>query len=240
MKTSQLAMLSALGVIVLFTVGTAVSLRFSQPANGAEVSEFSGERTTRAHDATGFTGIDASGEWEISVTQGDAWQVELSYPTELEDSLNLRVVNGRFILDYNLRRGWRDRVRLRDELRVTARITMPALERAQLSGASLLTFSGFTGDELEIESSGASRIEGMDSRYAELELDMSGAGAADLRGVVTTTARVDISGAPNATLQMAGGDLSGSMSGAGSLVYYGTTRSQSISTSGAARVRQRE
>jgi hypothetical protein len=238
MKKSHTAMLSAVGAVVLLTIGAAASLRFSQSANGAELPELSGERTTRTHEATGFTGIDVRGEWQVEVVHGDSWQVELSYPVELENYLDLRVAAGRFILNYDVERGvWRRRDR--NPLNVTAHITMPALEEAELSGAAVLTFSGFEGKELEIESSGAAKIEGTDSRYADLELDMSGAGSADLRGVATTNARVDISGAPDVTLLMAGGDLSGDMSGAGTLEYYGTTRSQSIDTSGVAKVRQR-
>ena len=240
MRKSDTAMLAALGVAVVLTIGAAASLRFSEPANGAERPEFSGQRTTRAHEATGFSGIEARGEWEVTLVRGDSWQVELSYPTELESYLDLRVTNGRFILSYNFGRGGRNGVRLRDELRVTARITMPALEEAELSGATSLTFSGFEGPTLEIESSGASKIEGTDGRYAELELDMSGAGSVDLSGVPTRDVDVDMSGAANVTLQMDGGDLSGNMSGAGKLEYYGTTRSQNIETSGAASVRQRQ
>ena len=117
---------------------------------------------------------------------------------------------------------------------------MPALEDVELSGASKLELSGFEGSALDIDASGASSIEGKDSRYDKLELSMSGAGSADLSGVTTTDAHVDLSGAQNVTLRMAGGSLSGDLSGASRLEYFGTAARVDVDTSGFAGVEHRE
>ena len=69
---------------------------------------------------------------------------------------------------------------------------------------------------------------------------MSGAGSVDLDDVATTDAEVTASGATNVRLRMAGGRLTGHMSGAGNLVYFGTVSEQSVSSSGMVNIRRAE
>jgi hypothetical protein len=113
---------------------------------------------------------------------------------------------------------------------------MPALESVTLSGASELDFTGFEGERLAITATGAVDIEGEASRYGALELAMTGAGQADLREMAVTDAEISLAGAADVTLQMAGGALTGGMSGAGRVRYYGPVREQSIATTGVATV----
>jgi hypothetical protein len=68
---------------------------------------------------------------------------------------------------------------------------------------------------------------------------MSGAGNIDFDDVLVTNADVQVSGAGNLRLNMAGGRLTGHMSGAGNLDYRGTVSEQSVSTSGVVNVRRR-
>jgi len=70
-----------------------------------------------------------------------------------------------------------------------------------------------------------------------LVLDSSGASEVDFEDVTVTTATIDMSGAANLILTMDGGDLTGDISGAGNIKYYGTVATQDIDTSGAANVR---
>ena len=67
---------------------------------------------------------------------------------------------------------------------------------------------------------------------------MSGAGNADLDEISVTNADVSVSGAANVRLRMAGGRLTGEMSGAGNLAYRGTVSEQSVDTSGFVNVRR--
>jgi hypothetical protein len=120
-----------------------------------------------------------------------------------------------------------------------ATITMPALESVHISGASMLAFSGFAGRALSVELSGAGQLRGNASRFDRLDLDMSGAAAIDLSDVVVTDAEVDISGAGSVKLQMAGGRLTGDLSGAASLEYSGTVSEERVDKSGFVNVRRR-
>ena len=109
---------------------------------------------------------------------------------------------------------------------------MPALEGIELSGASELTISGFSGDRLEITASGATEIDGSNGSYRELRLVVSGAGDVNLGEIVVDDARVVLSGAGDILLNMNGGVLSGTVSGAGQIRYRGTVREENVATSG--------
>ena len=73
-------------------------------------------------------------------------------------------------------------------------------------------------------------------RFDTLKLTISGAVAVDFGDVTFTDADVRASGASNVKLRMAGGKLTGNISGAGHITYSGTVSEQSISASGAVRV----
>jgi hypothetical protein len=240
MKRSVTAVLTGIGVVVAVMLTLALWVRVAAPRPEDYPTSLSGERATRSYDFTGFTGVDMSGQWQVTLVRGDAWAVEVSYPTELERFMTVRREGDALVLGHEFRTGpWSD-FGSNERLAVSARVVMPALKDLDLSGASKVDLSGFDGAELEIDASGASSIEGKDSRYDTLELSMSGAGSTDLSGVTITDARVDISGANAITLRMAGGSLSGSLSGASRLRYFGTVARLDVDTSGIAGVEHRD
>jgi hypothetical protein len=231
MRTSQLAVLGALGLVVALMVGVAVWVRLiAGPA-----PELSGQRTTRSYDYTGFDGVEAAGQWQVTIERGDSWSVSVEAPAELADRLEVELEGGALSLGYM--GGWCPGC---DENLLEATITMPALESLDVSGASKLSFSGFEGAELSVDVSGAVELRGAASRFDRLALDLSGAGNVALEDVPVTDADIDVSGAGNVTLRMAGGRLTGDMSGAGNLQYYGTVSEESVETSGFVNIRRRD
>jgi hypothetical protein len=233
MRTSQFAVVSALGFVVAVMVAFGVWLRLiAEP-----IPELSGERTSRTYDSSGFDGVDTSGQWQVSIERGDVWRVAVEAPVELIDELEVEVRGDRLSLGFE--QGWCPGC-FRDDLELRATITMPALESLDSSGTSTISFSGFDGAILSVDVSGAGRLRGTASRFDRLELDMSGAAEIDLDDVPVTDADVDISGAGNVDLQMAGGRLSGDISGAANLEYSGNVSAETIDRSGMVNVRRRE
>src|SRR5262249_32359873 len=110
------------------------------------------------------------------------------------------------------------------------------LEAVEMRGASSLDLTGFAGERLAIDASGAVSIDGRDGRYDALALKISGVGRTDLSGIAATDARINVSGAQNLTLRMAGGTLSGAVSGVSRVDYLGTVSSQDVRASGASRI----
>jgi hypothetical protein len=232
MRNSQRVVAGVIGAIALVIVAIGVWVRFGAP----QLPELSGDRTTRAYEFMGFDGVAVSGQWQITMERGDSWRVTVDVPLEVVDSVRVEQDGGR--LSLSSERGFRFGDFDDDEMKAT--VTMPALTSIELSGASTLSLSGFEGDRLSLTSSGASEVRAANGRFDALTLVMSGAGNVDLDDVAVTNADIRVSGAGNVKLNMAGGRLTGHMSGAGNLEYRGTVSEQSVTTSGIVNIRRRD
>lgn len=233
MRNSQRAVVAVLGLAVAVMAGVAVWFRLI----AAPAPELSGERTSRTYEHTGFDGVEIDGQWQVVLERGDAWSVTVEMPAEVAADIEVEREGATLSLDM-ARGGWFGDFGAGNGLEAT--ITMPALRQLDLSGAADVSFSGFDGAELSLELSGAGQVRGVGSRFDELTLDLSGFGNVDLVDVPVTDADVDISGAGNVKLRMAGGRLTGDVSGAGNLEYYGPVSEQSVQSSGLANIRRRD
>ena len=229
MKRSQIALLSVGGILAGIVIVSVVSARIALSHGGTEFLD--SETIAGGAGLRGFDGVEVTGRWQVNVSRGDDWRVDLSYPEDLEDRIKVRLRGDRLWLEFKSGAPWNE-----PGLPVSADIVMPELEEVEVRGAAMVEVSGFRGRRLEIDIAGAARIEGRDGRYDELELSVAGASDIDLRGIAVTDAEIDLAGASNITLTMDGGALSGSMAGAGSIEYYGSVSSESVHVAGAARV----
>ena len=227
MKPSQIAILSAGGVIAGTIVVGALIVRVALPQIETEESG-PRERASESSDLSGFSEIEIHGSWRVNVVQGDAWQVRFSYPEGDGEGLVASVSGDRLQLNADSQGRWFRR----SNTVFGADIVMPTLGELELAGGGEIEFSGFEGDRLVIEIAGAAEVEGRNGGFDELELSVAGASAIDLRGVVVTNARVSLTGASDVTLAMNGGELTGSMAGAGSIEYYGSVARESIDVAG--------
>ena len=103
----------------------------------------------------GFDGVEVAGRWRVNVSRGDDWRVDLSYPKDLEDRIKVRVRGDRLWLGFKSGVPWYE-----PGLPVSADIVMPELEEVGVRGAAMVEVSGFRGRRLEIDISGAARLEG--------------------------------------------------------------------------------
>lgn len=240
MKKSQLVIISAVGILTLIILVMAVIGRvaLSQSDSGttrmaASSAVVVGDQITKTFDVADFKSVDIEGRWQVKLTQGDEWQVEVSHSEGLEDDVNVYVRGDRLVLSRRSSGGWWRRT----ETRLKAEIVMPELTELELAGANQLDLSGFAGDRLELEVAGANQVEGREGRYDNLDLSVAGASEIDLGGIVVTDAKVDLAGASNVTLSMNGGVLAGTMAGAGTIGYYGTVVEERVRIAGVGRVR---
>jgi hypothetical protein len=237
MKRSTLALLVGLGSVVALLLLLALWVRITSTTQALPPP--SGQRATRNYDLSGFEQVKMTGQWQVTLARGDAWAVEVSYPVELESAIDVRLERGALTLRYKLERSWWSDFGSSEALAIKARVVMPALEAVEMHGASSVDLTGFEGKRLAIEASGAVSIDGRDSRYDALALKISGAGRTDLSGVTTTDAKIDVSGVQNVTLRMAGGTLSGGVSGVSRIDYLGTVSAQEVRASGVSRIEHR-
>jgi hypothetical protein len=122
-----------------------------------------------------------------------------------------------------------------------------------VSGASALTIASLTAGDTEFDISGASRVNGA-LETEDCDFDISGASTVDLEGsgndanidasgassvrlanFPVANARIDLSGASQATLNLSG-TLDASLSGASHIKYLGEATLGNIKTSGASTV----
>ena len=215
MKRSQIALLVMGGALAGVVIAFVVSARIALSSDG--FAFFDGPHITGNVELHGFRNIDVAGHWNVNLSRGDDWQIELSYPDGFEDRVKAGLAGERLWLRVDSRSWWEE-----PELPATADIVMPELEELGLKGAS----------RVEMEVAGVTRLKGRESRYDELELSVAGASHIDLRGVTVRDADLDLAGASKVTLTMNGGKLSGSMAGGGSVEYYGPVSEEDIRLAG--------
>ena len=233
MKTSHLALLSVAGVMLAIFVAGAVAVRailgsggfvgFEPGEPGTRDSEF-----TISHELSGFSGIEISGTWDIDIFQGDEWQVELAYPERTRGDVEVFVRGERLSLSGERRGG--DFGRSSGEFGAT--IIMPSLEELEVTGGNSVRVSGFQGDRLMIEVAGATEINGENGSYETLDLEVAGASHIQLAGITFTSASVDLAGASNVELTMNGGELTGTLAGAGRVEYSGSVSREDVEVAG--------
>lgn len=214
-----------------------------------------GTPETRSFDLSGFTELEAQSAFDVTVTQGDDYAVEVTVDTEDWERIDVRVEGKRLVL------GMKD-PRLFSQTSLNLRtlqatVTMPELDRLELSGAANARISGFaSGDPFEADLSGASNLSG-DLEAGDMWLDLagasrvtlegsggnlqalaSGASALELADFTVLDAALALSGASRANVNVAG-QLDVDASGASNVVYTGSPELGNIDTSGASSVNSR-
>jgi hypothetical protein len=133
-----------------------------------------------------FTGIKAGGVFTINVTQGATNAVKVEAEESVLNNIKTEVKDGMLEISTE--------GKVKTEKPMIVNITVKELKKLDISGAAKLTGQPeFTGERIEISSSGASSIE-LPVKMNEVKIDASGAGAIKLSG---TTAKLDadVSGA---------------------------------------------
>ncbi len=181
-----------------------------------------------------FSRISARGEWEITITQGPFADVALSYEDDVEKRISYKVKDGQLRLNFEAKRwslfGKKDK-------RACVKITIPDMSALELYGSSLVKFSGFCGESLILSATGASEVTGTESSYKRLQLDKSGANKIDLSETAVDNAHISITGTGKLAVLMNGGELTGKFSGMGEVIYGGTVSRESVEVMGMANIR---
>ena len=231
MKPSKIALLSVVAVVVGAIVVAAVAARLTLVGGvtaRAQTPAESGETTTVSRELSGFNEIEIRGQWTVTITRGDDWQVDLSSTEDGVESVDASVRGERLTLAGAEPGSFFGR----SSSEFSAEIVMPALAELDAAGSSHLTLSGFEGERLLIDVAGATRIVGNDGRYDELDLSLAGAGDVELDGFVFTDANVNLAGASSLRLTMDGGALTGAVAGASAIRYFGTVSRQAVDVAG--------
>ena len=169
-----------------------------------------GKIETRDYSLSGFTRIEVSGAFEITVTRSADYKVSVTTSNNLFDYLDINVVG--------------DLLRIRPRPTFSfhlsefkAVVTMPELTGFNISGASNGTVSGFIdGSSPTIEVSGASKLNMTDMKFNSSAIEVSGASRLNAT-IDTSKCNIEVSGASTLTMSGSADTAQMNVSGASSL-----------------------
>jgi len=186
----------------------------------------SGVMTTEKRDLSDFNAVDVGGIFQVEITTQKDFGVEIEADDNLTGYIKTEVRNG------VLRIRTEKKISTRNAIRV--RISAPAIDRLEVSGAAKVNVVDLKESELTIDSSGASKVTAT-GEAAKLIVDVSGASKIDAGGLQAASAVVDASGASHVSVNVTG-ELRSDASGASKVTYSGTPANLVTKTSGAAKV----
>jgi hypothetical protein len=187
----------------------------------------SGTSATETREVEAFERIDLSGAFTVVI------HVDPSAPRKLtltaDDNL-LELIRTR-VDGAELEIGMAPSTKIVTKTQIRVEIWTPSLTGIEASGATKLEVAGLHGERFVLDASGASDAT-LGGAVDRLEVDMSGAGKLDARALAAKQVEIDLSGAGGAMVS-ASETLDVDISGAGKVTYYGSpTISQDISGAG--------
>ena len=211
----------------------------------------SGHVITIDETRDGFSAVEIGHAFVAEISRGDTYGVSITVDDNVADHVRVSRSNDTL------------RIRLEDDhyyrdVTLEATITLPAIDRLALSGATSATVSGFHSDDdfkaelsgassafgsmttgdLTCELSGASKLT-LEGDGGAAEIHASGASSADLGRFHATDVDVDLSGASSAEVN-ASGEISATLSGASRLEYRGAATLADVSVNGGSTLRRRD
>lgn len=214
-----------------------------------EQAQASGQQSQRDFPAGEFRAVALQGIFNVAVTVGGSPSVRAEGDSAALEGVEIRVEDGRLIV--GTKRGWSWNGR---GDAVTVRVTVPALEAADITGTGDLTIDRVETQRFtaSISGTGDMTIGALQARQAEFsitgtgdltargraddaELSITGAGSLDLEGFEVARADISLVGAGDIELR-ARETVSGSVMGPGDITISGGARC-SISKVGPGEVR---
>ena len=195
---------------------------------GFTLSAFCQKTETRA--VSGFTGIDASSAFEITVTKGNTESLTVEADENAMPYVRSEVKQGvlHLYLDNNKK--------VRNIKTLKATVVMKNLEKVSLSGACKLTGNGtFTPDAFSGNCSGASHFD-LHLNTGQMTVKTSGASKINLHADVAGKAKFDMSGASKLNVELKAVDVQFYSSGSNKLEITGSASDILVDVSGASNI----
>ena len=177
----------------------------------------SGVMATQARSVSGFNGIVLSGAGSLQIEQTGFESLEITADDNLLEYLTSDVVGGR--LELGVRSGHSI-----SPTRVDYRLTVAELHEIVVSGAVEIDAAGLDTDFLEIVISGAAAVD-LSGRAELQNVAISGAASYRAANLRSADVRISVSGSAHAVVR-ASDRLDVSISGAGTVEYYGSPEVQ--------------
>jgi putative autotransporter adhesin-like protein len=183
----------------------------------------SGVRKTERRELASFTAVETGGALEVEVTCQKPVSFEIEGDDNILPLIQTDVVDG--VLRVKSTRNYHSRGG------IVVRISVPNLERIQINGAGKVRVSDLKSDHFEIHSSGVVDVSAS-GQTKSLEINETGAGKIDTHNLRAASVNVSVSGAAGVDVY-ASDQLDVTVSGAAHVTYSGDPKvSQHISGAG--------
>lgn len=169
-----------------------------------------------------FYRIDAAGAYTIKVRVGETQSIRIKAEENLLPLIRT-FVNGNTLVIEN-----KKNLSPRKELLIE--ITTNELTSIECSGANDIEVYGINTDKFQVDLSGAGSIE-LEGNADQFYADLSGAGSIDARSLIARKVFISVSGAASANVY-AKEFLDASVSGVGSIDYYGDPKNTKTDVTG--------
>lgn len=158
-----------------------------------------------------FDKIDAGGAFTLKVKVGPSPSLKITAEENLISYIRTNVKGNTLVIDT------KKNISPRKEIYIE--ITTPSLKSVDASGANNITVYGINGSDFEVDVSGAGSVN-LSGEVDRFRADLSGAGSINAKDLKAKDVRVSVSGAASADVY-AKDYLDASVSGVGSISYYG-------------------
>ncbi|AFN75709.1 Hypothetical protein MROS_2479 [Melioribacter roseus P3M-2] len=182
----------------------------------------SGNLRTETREIRNFNKIEVGGAYDIKIKCGEKESIEITAEENLLPLIETKVKHNRLIIDT------RRSISPRKEIKIV--VTVPELNYIECSGANNMRVYNIETEDLDVELSGAGNIV-MDGNVKTLHAEISGAGNIDAKSLKAENVYISVSGAASASVY-ASKYLNASVSGVGSIDYYGDPEKTKTNVSG--------
>jgi len=188
-----------------------------------------GNIQTETRDISGFKGVDVSGVFEVEIVAQKDFGVQVEADENLLQYIRTEVDGG--VLEISTSK------RIKSSSGLKVRISAPDIEKLEISGAAKVSVADLNNAGLELETSGASKIN-LSGVTDKLVIDVSGASSIDAENLKARAATVDASGASKISV-FATQSVRAGASGASRITYTGGATDVVKKASGASSVSEK-
>jgi hypothetical protein len=220
--------------LAIFILALTIGLIFSASCGSVSINKISGIKgsgtsKTEQRSVAGFRQVEAGGAVNLEIDAGK----EFSVTVEADDNLLQYIktqVSGNTLKIYS-------EGKISPTAKFNVKISMPAFEGLDISGASEAKIVNVKVDSLEMKASGASEVN-IIGEANELKAEASGASEINAENLRTESATVDASGASSAIVS-AIDMLEVEASGASKIYYTGEPKNIRQNASGASSINKK-
>lgn len=180
--------------------------------------------TTVTFDFNNFTDISVLSIFNVTVTQGPDFSVEVTIDEDIVDNLIVTQTGSRLSLDLQFGDN--------NAQTLDAVITLPVLNSIDVDGVATVTLKDFNQTHMTINVGNVSQLRGNSLMIGDLTARVSGVSQLDFGDIRPLgNANIEVRGISKATVNMdVGTTLTGSVMGTSGLFYYGTDVTLNVTT----------